>query len=72
MIRGVGRSGWVSGQVSRHNEQTWRDVGRSEQTQRGGQEQRGGIFSVNFSVLFSLFSLFSVVCTGNINMKGLQ
>ena len=75
VIGEVGGSSWVSRQVSRHNEQMWRAMG-SEQMQRGRQEQRGGIFFVNFFVMFSQFSLHSlcslVVCTGDINMKGLQ
>ena len=39
--------------------------------QRGKQEQRGGIFSINISVDISVLFSVVVVCTGNINTEGL-
>ena len=41
VIRGMSRSDWASRQMSRHDEWTRRDAGRSEQMERGGQYQRG-------------------------------
>ena len=37
VVGGAGTSDWASEQTIRHNEQMQRDVGRSGQTQRGGQ-----------------------------------
>ena len=37
VIRGASGSDWESGQMSRCDEQTQRDMGRSGQMQRGGQ-----------------------------------
>ena len=46
VIRGMSGSDWASGWTIRHNEWTQRGVGRSGQTQRGGQQQRGETFSL--------------------------
>ena len=54
----------ASGGASRCGEQTQRGKRRGEWMWRGKQEQRGGIFSIFFSVV--------LVCTGNISTKGLQ
>ena len=42
--------GQVSRGVGGHSEQMQRDERRSEQMQRGEQDQRGGIFSIILSV----------------------